>query len=123
MIKKLSISTTLLMATCFHFGYANNNSIGENIYKKACVSCHAANVAQALNSPAAHDEKAWETRFAKAKQIANNSEKFDSAMDYLVSQVKTGVGAMPPGGLCPAPCEDSDIKAAIEFMSKNGKSK
>ena len=76
---------------------------GQAVYNKACVTCHAAGVA---NAPKAHDAAAWEARIAAAGGI-----------DGLVAVSKTGKGAMPPKGLC-ADCSDDDLKAAIEFMIK-----
>ncbi|NRD72128.1 cytochrome c5 family protein [Shewanella sp. VB17] len=74
---------------------------GEDIYTKACTVCHSMGVAGA---PKAHDAAAWEPRLALG-------------IDTLVATVKTGKGAMPPGGMC-TDCTDEDYKKAIEFMSK-----
>lgn len=74
---------------------------GEAIYNKACHVCHSMGVAGA---PKVHDAAAWEPRLAKG-------------LDALVGSVKTGLNAMPPGGMC-TDCTDDDYKKAIEFMSK-----
>ncbi len=74
---------------------------GEAIYNKACQVCHSMGVAGA---PKAHDAAAWESRLAKG-------------LDTLVGSVKSGLNAMPPGGMC-TDCTDEDYKNAIEFMSK-----
>ena len=74
---------------------------GKAVYDKACHVCHSMGVAGA---PKAHDTGAWEPRIA-------------IGIDTLVSTVKTGKGAMPPGGMC-TDCSDEDYKNAIEFMSK-----
>ncbi|MCG9698485.1 c-type cytochrome [Shewanella sp. Isolate11] len=74
---------------------------GEAIYNKACHVCHSMGVAGA---PKAHDAAAWEPRLAKG-------------MDTLVGSVKSGLNAMPPGGMC-TDCSDEDYQKAIEFMSK-----
>jgi cytochrome c5 len=74
---------------------------GEAIYTKACTVCHSMGVAGA---PKAHDAAAWEPRLAKG-------------VDALVTSVKSGLNAMPPGGMC-TDCTDEDYKKAIEFMSK-----
>ncbi|CAM4207265.1 c-type cytochrome [Shewanella insulae] len=74
---------------------------GEAVYNKACHVCHSMGVAGA---PKAHDAAAWEPRLAKG-------------LDALVGSVKTGLNAMPPGGMC-TDCTDEDYKNAIEFMSK-----
>lgn len=73
----------------------------EAIYNKACNVCHSMGVAGA---PKAHDTAAWEPRLAKGT-------------DALLNSVKSGLNAMPPGGMC-TDCTDDDYKAAIEFMSK-----
>ncbi|MBY5923628.1 c-type cytochrome [Ferrimonas balearica] len=74
---------------------------GEAVYQKACKTCHEMGIAGA---PKVHDAAAWEPRLGKG-------------MDALVGSVKTGMNAMPPGGMC-MDCTDEDLKAAIEFMSK-----
>ncbi|QLE83887.1 MULTISPECIES: cytochrome c5 family protein [Shewanella] len=74
---------------------------GEAVYTKACQVCHSMGVAGA---PKSHDVAAWEPRLAQG-------------MDTLVATVKSGKGAMPPGGMC-TDCSDEDYKNAIEFMSK-----
>ncbi|AAN53349.1 cytochrome c5 family protein [Shewanella oneidensis MR-1] len=73
----------------------------EAIYNKACTVCHSMGVAGA---PKSHNTADWEPRLAKG-------------VDNLVKSVKTGLNAMPPGGMC-TDCTDEDYKAAIEFMSK-----
>lgn len=73
----------------------------EAIFNKACTVCHSMGVAGA---PKAHNAAEWEPRLAKG-------------VDNLVKSVKTGLNAMPPGGMC-TDCTDDDYKAAIEFMSK-----
>ena len=73
----------------------------EAIYNKACTVCHSMGVAGA---PKVHNVADWEPRLAKG-------------MDTLLHSVKTGLNAMPPGGMC-TDCTDEDYKAAIGFMSK-----
>ncbi len=55
-------------------------------------------------APKVHDADAWKPRLAQG-------------IDTLIATVKTGKGAMPPGGMC-TDCTDEDIKKAIGFMSK-----
>ncbi|MFT5235263.1 MAG: cytochrome c5 [Shewanella sp.] len=74
---------------------------GKAVYDKACQVCHSMGIAGA---PKAHDAAAWAPRLALG-------------LDALVSTVKTGKGAMPPGGMC-TDCTDEDYKNAIDFMSK-----
>ena len=72
----------------------------EAIYNKACTVCHSMGVAGAPNT---HNTAEWEPRLAKG-------------IDTLLHSVKTGLNAMPPGGMC-TDCTDDDYKAAIQFMS------
>ncbi|MCK8047253.1 c-type cytochrome [Shewanella sp. 1CM18E] len=74
---------------------------GKAVYDKACQVCHSMGVAGA---PKSHDAAAWEPRLGKG-------------MDALVSSVKSGLNAMPPGGMC-TDCSDEDYQKAIEYMSK-----
>jgi cytochrome c5 len=74
---------------------------GKAVYDKACSVCHAAGVAGA---PVANDAAQWGPRLTKG-------------MDALVGSVKSGLNAMPPGGMC-TDCSDEDYKNAIEFMAK-----
>ncbi|RDE18036.1 cytochrome c5 family protein [Motiliproteus coralliicola] len=76
---------------------------GEAVYNKACVTCHAAGVA---NAPKTKDAAAWAPRMEAAGGI-----------DGLLAIAKSGKGAMPPMGLC-ATCTDDELKAAIEYMLK-----
>ena len=74
---------------------------GKTVYDKACHVCHSTGVAGA---PKTHDSAAWAPRLKQG-------------IDTLIATVKTGKGAMPPGGMC-TDCTDEDYKNAIEFMSK-----
>lgn len=69
-------------------------------YKQTCFACHGTGAA---GSPKVHDTAAWEPRLAQG-------------IDTLLSHVKSGKNAMPPGGLC-TDCSDDDYKALIKFMS------
>ncbi|NMH67123.1 c-type cytochrome [Shewanella salipaludis] len=72
---------------------------GKDVFDKACQICHTMGVAGA---PKAHTAD-WEPRLAKG-------------MDTLLNSVKSGLNAMPPGGMC-TDCTDEDYKNAIDFMS------
>ena len=74
---------------------------GKAVYDKACNVCHSLGVAGA---PKAHDIAAWEARLALG-------------LDTLIATVKTGKGAMPPGGMC-TDCTDEDYKNAIKYMTE-----
>lgn len=69
-------------------------------YNTACMACHMSGAAGAPKFGSAAE---WEPRLAKG-------------MDALVQSVKTGLNAMPAGGLCPT-CTDDEYKALIEYMS------
>jgi cytochrome c5 len=97
-MKKLLAMTAVAALTLSANVFAQE---GEAIYNKACQVCHSMGVAGA---PKVHDAAAWEPRLAKG-------------LDALVGSVKSGLNAMPPGGMC-TDCTDDDYKNAIEFMSK-----
>ncbi|MDO6621160.1 MULTISPECIES: c-type cytochrome [unclassified Shewanella] len=97
-MKKLLAMTAVAALTLSSNVFAQD---GEAVYNKACTVCHSMGVAGA---PKTHDAAAWEPRLAKG-------------LDALVATVKTGLNAMPPGGMC-TDCTDEDYKNAIEFMSK-----
>ncbi|MCG9732129.1 c-type cytochrome [Shewanella sp. Isolate13] len=97
-MKKLLALTAVAAMTLSTSALAQD---GKAVYDKACQVCHSMGVAGA---PKSHDAAAWEPRLAKG-------------MDALVSTVKSGLNAMPPGGMC-TDCSDEDYKNAIEYMSK-----
>ncbi|MCE9688165.1 c-type cytochrome [Shewanella sp. AS16] len=72
---------------------------GKDVFDKACHICHEMGIAGA---PKAHTAD-WEPRLAKG-------------VDALLNSVKSGLNAMPPGGMC-TDCTDEDYKNAIGFMS------
>lgn len=97
-MKKLLAFT---VAAAFSFSANVYAQTGEEVYNKACQVCHAMGVAGA---PKVNDVAAWQPRMAQG-------------LDTLVATVKTGKGAMPPGGMC-TDCTDEDLKAAIDYMAK-----
>jgi cytochrome c5 len=80
---------------------ASTGNIGKTTYDNKCVICHGTGVAGA---PKLHDEAAWKPRLAQG-------------MNVLLTHVKQGYKAMPPKGTC-TDCSDSDLEAAIKYMSK-----
>ncbi|MGB5607502.1 MAG: c-type cytochrome [Gammaproteobacteria bacterium] len=72
---------------------------GEEVYNKACKTCHAAGVAGA---PKLGDSAAWAPRLAKGEEA-------------LVGSVKNGLNAMPPKGACMT-CSDDELKSAVQYM-------
>lgn len=69
-------------------------------YQSSCFACHSTGAAGA---PKTGDTAAWEP-------------KFELGINGLISSVRQGKGAMPPGGLC-ADCSDADLQKLIEYMS------
>jgi len=96
----LTSACAMLAASAAGFSSVSLSDSVEKKYQQACQVCHAAGVA---NAPKTHDPEAWKPRL-------------DKGMDALLSSIKNGLNAMPPGGMC-ADCSDEDYKALIEFMS------
>lgn len=71
----------------------------KRVYQISCFGCHGTGAAGA---PKMGDADAWAPRIAKG-------------MDALLSNAISGVGAMPPRGLCMS-CSDDELKAVIEYM-------
>ena len=96
----LKLACATLAATAAGFTPAAlSDSVAEK-YQQACQVCHATGVA---NAPKVHDAEAWKPRL-------------DKGMDALLSSIKNGLNAMPPGGMC-SDCSDEDYKALIKYMS------
>lgn len=74
---------------------------GEQVYQKACVTCHKTGVA---NAPKFGDAVAWGPRIAKGKEA-------------LYSSSLNGVPgtAMVARGGC-GTCSDEELKAAVDYM-------
>ena len=70
-------------------------------YASSCGACH---MAGAAGAPKTGDTGAWAARL-KAK-----------GMEGLVASVRSGLNAMPPGGLCNS-CSDEDHVALISYMA------
>jgi cytochrome c5 len=83
---------------------ASGGRSAADIYKKACMACHATGVA---NAPKVGDQAAWDARMAKG-------------MDTLVASVNKGMGAMPPKA-GDASLTDDEIKATTKFMAEGAK--
>lgn len=70
-------------------------------YAASCGACHAVGAAGA---PKTGDVEAWAARM---------NEK---GMEGLISSVRNGINAMPPGGLCNS-CSDEEHEALINYMA------
>jgi cytochrome c5 len=91
-----------IMLTLLLSGLAMTASASvEDNYKASCTFCHSTGAAGA---PKTGDKAAWAPRLEKG-------------MDALLQSSKSGIGAMPPKGMCNT-CTDEDFKALIEYMSK-----
>ena len=75
----------------------------EDMYKGACLACHASGAAGA---PKLGDAAAWTARLAKG-------------LDALVSSAINGIGAMPPRG--GSQYNDEQIRAVVEYILDNSK--
>jgi len=76
----------------------------KQVYQTSCFGCHGTGAAGA---PKMGDAAAWAPRIAKG-------------MDALLSTAISGVGAMPPRGLCMS-CSDDELKAVVEYMVNQSK--
>ncbi len=124
----ITLSSICLFAAC-SVALADSH-LGKDTYTKHCAACHAPAVANALKAPAFESKVDWKARFATATKASKaDPKKYPTAMDYLVAQVKNGLGAMPPGGMCAdsstkdGKCKDAVYQAAINYMSGNDKKK
>lgn len=120
-MKKEVMALVLSMVTTVAIG----EDLGKITYETACKNCHAPNLAKAIKSPPAFDEKAWKVRFDKAGiESKNNPSQFKTPLDYLLYSVKIGKGLMYHGGLCKESelpkenCTDEAFVGAINYMSK-----
>lgn len=75
----------------------------EAIYQSKCLACHGTGAAGAPKVGTAD----WAPRAEKG-------------IDALLATAISGVGAMPPRGLC-MDCSDDDLKAVIEYMVEESK--
>ncbi|MCK0106672.1 c-type cytochrome [Marinobacter sp. S0848L] len=70
------------------------------IYQRSCMACHGNGTSDA---PLTGDQTAWQPRMEKG-------------MDTLLNNVVSGMGGMPPYGLC-MDCNAADFQALITFMA------
>ncbi len=82
---------------------AGGTRSGEDVYSSKCASCHASGVAGAPTFGTSE----WADRGAKG-------------MESLLATAISGVGAMPPRGLC-ADCSDEELQGAIQHMLDSAK--
>lgn len=71
------------------------------IYQRSCMACHGNGTSDA---PLTGDQTAWQPRMEKG-------------MDTLLNNVVSGMGGMPPYGLC-MDCNATEFQALITFMVK-----
>ena len=77
---------------------------GEEVYKKACGSCHNSGIAGA---PKLGDKEAWAPRISEG-------------MDELYGVAINGKGAMPAKG-GRKNLSDDEVKAAVDYMVEKSK--
>ena len=70
------------------------------LYRRSCKVCHALGAAGAYRTG---DAEAW-------------APVMEKGIAALAQSVRNGLGAMPPGGLCPR-CTDDELRALIRFLS------
>lgn len=98
-------------------------NLGRAIYEKSCQTCHSPNTAPLMGAPTIHDMSAWKSRLEQAKEAAKREPNVQTTLDFLVSEIKHGKGAMVPGGMCTdsntpdRQCTDDAYKSAIEYMT------
>ena len=74
----------------------------EATYMRTCFACHSTGVGGAPKVDA-ESKPDWDARIA------------DKGLDGMVQTVITGLGTMPPKGLC-FDCSDADLQAIVEYM-------
>ncbi|MEA3299883.1 MAG: c-type cytochrome [Pseudomonadota bacterium] len=75
---------------------------GEEIYNKACLSCH---MTGAAGAPKLGDVAAWAPRL-------------EQGMDTIYKHAIEGIRGMPPRGLC-MDCSDDEVKATVDYILAN----
>jgi len=100
MFKSIQLLSALIVASVCLFSTANAADEAPDKYQSSCFACHGTGAAGA---PKTGDKDAWAPRVAQGTAA-------------MVTSVRKGKGAMPPGGLC-ADCTDDELKVLIEFMS------
>lgn len=122
-----SLSMLFFSSLCFAAATQEDSKLaGIAVYERACKTCHAPTVSEALGAPEAFKKIAWEQRLQKAAAAAKeNPTHYKTAGDYLLYQVKIGRGLMHHNGLCKElenmDCSDQAILAAIAYMSTEQK--
>ncbi len=98
----------IILATVSGIAMAGDGKLSEEnakIYRSSCAMCHQTG---AGGAPMLGVDD-WKVR-----------KKAAGGMDGLVANVKSGMGAMPPGGMCTT-CTDENYEAIIKFMMKKPK--
>ena len=75
---------------------------GEEIYNKACMSCH---MTGAAGAPKMGDVAAWAPRL-------------EQGMETVYKHAIEGIRGMPPRGLC-MDCSDDEVKATVDYIVQN----
>ena len=116
-----AILAVILILGCY---YCYADDLGAKTYNMACSNCHSPKLASSIGAPPAFVNKEWRKRYKEAKLACKeHPEKYKSATDYFLQQVKKGKGLMHHGGLCnesqhkEKDCSDEALIAAIKYMS------
>lgn len=72
----------------------------EATYQMSCFACHGTGAAGA---PVMGDAEVW-------------AERMEKGMDAVMTNVISGINAMPPKGLCMT-CTDENLRALVDYMS------
>lgn len=72
----------------------------EATYQMSCFACHGTGAAGA---PVMGDADVW-------------AERMEKGMDAVMTNVISGINAMPPKGLCMT-CTDENLRALVDYMS------
>lgn len=72
----------------------------EATYQMSCFACHGTGAAGA---PVMGDAEVW-------------AERMEKGMDAVMTNVISGINAMPPKGLCMT-CSDDNLRALVDYMA------
>ena len=95
----------ILFVSAFAVGNVWADRGAAELYPTTCGACHASGLGGLAPRTGAADE--WAPRLAKGTAT-------------LVASVKSGLNAMPAGGMC-GDCTDTEYQALIDFMSGSAK--
>lgn len=101
-LKLLYFSIILLVSMVTYVSASDD--IGQSVYTKNCISCHASGV---MGAPKVGDKAAWSGLIAEG-------------VDKLTHNAINGKGRMPPKG-GNMKLTDEEVKAAVAYMMETSK--